>query len=484
MKRAFLIIALLFLTACAAGPDYHRPKVTTPAIYKEAYGAWHQASPRDAFHHGAWWEAYNDPVLNRLEKQVDVSNQTLKAAEAAYRQASAVEAETRSAFFPMAGVAGSIGKMHGTMPRPMLPESLAVGGSWEPDLWGRIRRETEGSTARAQASAADLAAARLSLQAALATDYFDLRAQDELKRLLKRIVETDKKSLQIGRYQYETGTGSTDDLLMAETRLENARAKAVKTDVWRARLVHAIAVLVGEPPADFSLPPQPYNYHVPDIPAGLPSGLLERRPDIAAAERMMAAANAKIGVATAAWFPDITLSASAGYTGMTLEKVLQAPMGFWAVGASFAETLFDAGRRSDHITAAKAGFDRSAAMYRQTVLTAFQQVEDGLSSLRILGQSCDEQNAATRHALRIEQLAQQQYESGTGNYGKFLTARTVWLKNRVALLKLRQSRLDASVGLIRALGGGWDVLQTTSDMDSASGIGMKKHNAKQSSTIN
>ncbi len=457
MKRAFLIVALLFLTACAVGPDYHRPKVATPAAYKEAYGAWHQANPQDVFHHGKWWEAYHDSVLNRLEKQVDVSNQDLKAAEAAYRQASVMAEETRSAFFPMAGISGSVGKMHGTMPRPMLPESLAVGGSWEPDVWGRIHRATEASAARAQASAADLAGARLSLQATLATDYFDLRAQDELKRLLERIVETDKKSLQIVRYQYKTGTGSADDVLMAETRLENARAQAVKTGVRRARLVHAIAVLVGKPPADFSLPPRAYSDYVPIIPAGLPSALLERRPDIAAAERMMAATNAKIGVATAAWFPDITLSTSAGYTGMTLDKVLQAPMGFWAFGASFTETLFDAGRRSDRVIAAKEGFDRIVAMYRQAVLTAFQQVEDGLSSLHVLDQSCYEQNEAVQHAHHIEQLAQHQYESGTGPYNKVLITRVAWLKNKVALLKLRQSRLEASVGLIRALGGGWDV---------------------------
>ncbi len=464
MKRVLslaVLTAVIVLTACTVGPDYHRPKVETPAFYKEAYGAWRQASPQDVFHHGAWWTVYNDSVLNRLEKQVDVSNQKLKAAEAAYHEARAMAAEAHSSLFPTAAAEGAVGKMRGTMPRPTAPESLTVGGSWEPDLWGRIHREIEGSTARAQANAADLAAARLSLQAVLAVDYFDLRAQDELKQLLERIVETDKKSLQIVRYQYDSGTGSSDDALLAETRLENARAKAIKTGVRRARLLHAIAVLVGDPPADFFLPLRPYNGYVPDIPAGIPSSLLERRPDIAAAERMVAAANAKIGIATAAWFPDITLSASAGYTDMTFDKVLQAPMGFWALGAGFTETLFNAGRRSDRITAAKAGFDRSAAMYRQTALTAFRQVEDGLSSLRIISQACDEQSAATRHTWRIEQLAKRRYESGTGDYRKELKARTVWLKNKIDLLKLRQSRLDESVALIRALGGGWNASQVT-----------------------
>ncbi len=478
MKHLFTIVvlvALAFVSACAVGPDYHRPPVETPAAYKEDYGPWHKAAPQNATIDGDWWRAYHDPVLNVLEKQIDVSNQPLKAALAAYREAAAVAAESRTALFPKADVAAEVGKMHGTMPRPMLPESLAVGGSWEPDLWGRIRRETESAAARTQASASDLAAARLSLQAMLATDYFDLRAQDARAQLLGDIVETDRKSLQIARYQYATGTGSADDVLMAETRLENARAKAVKTGVRRAQLVHAIAVLVGKPPADFSLAVRPYRDAVPVIPVGLPSALLERRPDIAAAERRMAAANAKIGVVTAAWFPDITLSASAGYTGMTLDKALQAPMGFWAFGAGFAETLFDAGRRADRITAAQAAFDRSVAMYRQTVLTAFRQVEDGLSSLRVLGQSYDEQNAAALHAKRTEQLAQRQYASGIGNYRKVLIGRAIWLKNKVALLKLHQSRLDASIGLIRALGGGWSISQETSPItDCTTGIVMKK----------
>jgi len=462
MKRIFRITALAVLAtlaACAVGPDYKRPPVETPASYKEDYGNWQQAKPQDEINRGAWWSIYKDPVLDDLEKQVDISNQNVKAAEAAYREAEAAVEETRSTLFPTVTMDTNVGDMHGTTPQPMMPESLYATADWAPDIWGRIRRNVEGSEAGAQVSAADLASARLSMQAVLATDYFDLRAQDELKRLLDRIAETDKKALQIVQYQYNTGTGAMADVLMAETQLENVQSKAVNAGIKRARLEHAIAVLVGKPPADIALAPAKYDDYVPDIPPGMPSALLERRPDIAAAERMMAAENAKIGVATAAWFPNIMLSASAGYTSMALHQLLMASNTFWVLGSAFAETLLDFGAREARIEKAHAGYDRSVAMYRQTVLTAFRQVEDELASLRILADQRKVQETAVTHARLTEELMMNQYMSGTVPYSSVLAAQTARLNNETTLLAVRESRLDASVALIEALGGGWNASQ-------------------------
>ncbi|MDE2029548.1 MAG: efflux transporter outer membrane subunit [Alphaproteobacteria bacterium] len=464
--RITALIVLTSLAACEAGPDYKRPPVETPASYKEAYGEWRQARPQDALDRGAWWTIYKDPVLDGLEKQVDLSNQNVKAAEAAYREAEAAVEETRSGLFPTVTADSTVGDMHGTMPRPMMPESLYGTASWVPDVWGRIRRDLEGSEAGAQVSAADLASARLSMQAALATDYFNLRAQDELKRLLDTIAETDKKALQIVQSQYDTGTGAMADVLMAQTQLENVQSKATNAGIRRAKLEHAIAVLIGKPPADLSLAAAKYIDYAPEIPVGVPSSLLERRPDIAASERMMTAANAKIGMATAAWFPDITLSASAGYTSMALKQLLQASNTFWVLGAGIAETLFDAGKREAKIEEAHAGYDRSVAMYRQTVLAAFQQVEDNLAALRILADQRKTQEAAVDHARLAERLAFQQYTSGTAPYNNVLTAQSTHLENEVTLLNIRQSRLNADVALIQALGGGWTSSQLSPESDS------------------
>ncbi len=448
--------SLILLTACEVGPDYKRPPVEVPATYKEA-GTWHQATPNDSAEHGTWWVVYKDPILDDLEQRVMVSNQTLKAAEAAYREANAIAEETRATLFPTLTVNAAAGRQSGPMPVPVSSNSLYAAAAWVPDIWGRIRRTLESDNANAEASAADLAAARLSMQATLATDYFDLRAQDELKRLLDLTVESNTKALQIVQHQYDTGTATMASVLAAQTQLESAKAQAINAEVRRAQLEHAIAVLTGEPPVGFSLEPKRFSNYVPEIPAGLPSALLERRPDIASAERMVAAANARIGVATAAWFPDLMLSASSGYDAMSLSNLLQASNAFWAIGPTLAETVFDAGGREAGIKKAHADYDRNVAVYRQTLLTAFQKVEDGLSDLRIMAEQEKAQEAATVHARIAEQLTLNQYTNGTTSYNNALIAQTARLRNEQALLMVRQSRLEASVALIKALGGGWDV---------------------------
>jgi len=456
--RITALSGLTFLAACAVGPNYQRPPVETPASYKEDFGEWRHAAPQE-IDRGAWWSIYKDPVLDDLEKQVDVSNQNLKEAEAAYREASAVVEETHASLFPSLSLNSSVGSQRGTMPTPMASDTLYGTASWTPDIWGRIRRGVESDEANAEASAADLAAARLSMQATLATNYFDLRAQDELKRLLDAMAEADKTALQIVQRQYDTGTGSITDVLAAQTQLEDVQAKAINAGVKRAQLEHSIAVLIGKAPADFSLPPKEFVDDTPDIPVGVPSALLERRPDIASAERMMMSANAQIGVATAAWFPNLTLSASGGFAGMALSKLLQASNGFWSVGPALAETIFDAGAREDRIEQTRAAYDKSVARYRQTVLTAFQQVEDNLSALRILAEQKKVQESSVAHARTTEQLMMHHYMGGLEPYNSVLMAQTARLNSEQAMLVVRQSRLDASVALIQALGGGWDASQ-------------------------
>ena len=458
MKRIIHMTGLLafsLLTACASGSDYQLPSVSVPVAYKEASGDWRQANQQDEITHGAWWSVYKDSILDNLEKQVNVSNQSLKEGEAAYREASAVAEETRSSLFPSLSLNASIGAQRGNMPSPMAPDTLYGTATWTPDIWGRIHRGLESDEENTKASAADLAAAQLSLQALLATNYFDLRAQDELKRLLDETVKTDKTALQIIRRQYNTGTGSVTDVLAAETQLENAQAQSSHANVKRARLEHAIAVLIGRPPADFSLPQKEFSAYVPEIPLGIPSALLERRPDIAAAERAMKSANAQIGVAASAWFPNLTLSASSGAASTTLGRLLQVSDGFWAVGPALAETIFDASTREALIAQKRAAYDQSVAHYRQTVLTAFQQVEDSLSDLRILAEEEKSQEASLDHARITEQLMGHHYMDGLEPYNSFLMAQTARLASERDLLVVRQSHLDASVALIESLGGGW-----------------------------
>ncbi len=455
LRYVLPFLSLSLLAACAMGPDYQRPSIDVPASYKEDYGAWRRATPQDETDRGAWWSFYKDPALNDLEKQVEISNQNLKAAEATWSEASAVVEESLASLFPTVAVNATSGRKVGTMPTLTATNSLYGSASWTPDVWGRIRRGVESDQAKAHASAADLASAKLAMQATLATDYFDLRAQDELKRLFDRATEVDTKALRIAQGQYTSGAGALADVLAAQTQLENVQAQSMNAAVRRAQLEHALAVLVGKPPAEFSLQPKFTIDPAPEVPLGLPSALLERRPDIASAERLVAASNAQIGVAQAAWFPNLTLSSSAGYAGEALSKLLQTSNSFWAVGPALAEAIFDGGAREARAKQASADYDRSVANYRQTVLAAFQQVEDGLASMRILAEERATQEAAVAHARAVEKLALSQYKRGVAPYADVLTAQSAELTNEQALLMTRQSRMDASVALIQALGGGW-----------------------------
>jgi NodT family efflux transporter outer membrane factor (OMF) lipoprotein len=458
MRRFFLLTAsVLSLSACAVGPDYERPALDTPDSFKEA-GAWQKAEPSDAIDRGAWWSVYQDPILDDLEKQVLVSNQNLKAAEAAYRAAVAAADQTRATLFPTVDVSGS-GTKSGKAGRGQ-PTSynVSANASWTVDVWGRIRRSVEADDANAEASAADLASAMLSAQAQLATAYFDIRMQDELKKLLDSTVEADKKILQITTNQYQAGITSKADVLAAQTQLESLQAQAINADVSRATLEHAIAVLTGKAPAGFFLPPDTSkHYRIPNIPAEMPSVLLQRRPDIASAERVVIAANAEVGVAEGAWFPNITLSASFGYAATMLGKLAQASTSLWSFGPTIAETIFDAGARAAAVEQAEATYDESVANYRQITLTAFQQVEDNLSTLRILGEQSKAQSSAVANARKSEQLTLNQYKEGIVPFNTVLTAETVRLSNEQSELSVQRSRLEASVALIQALGGGWDV---------------------------
>ncbi len=458
--------------SCAVGPNYHRPTAPVPQQFKEADG-WKPAQPREAASGAAWWSVYDDATLDDLEKQIDVSNQTLKASEAAWRQAVALVSQTRAGFFPTVGVSADATRSGGpgaggaaaaaaaaaagttVVSRPTNQFDLSGTASWDIDIWGKIRRTLESNAANAQASEADLAAARLSAQATLASDYIQLRVADEQKQLLDETVEAFKRSLQITQNQYTVGVVAKADVITAQTQLQGAQSQQIAIGVTRATLEHAIAVLIGKPPADFSLPPASLGAAVPVAPSGVPSSLLERRPDVAAAERSMAAANAQIGVAVAAYFPDLTLSGSYGFASSVTAGLLRAPNNLWSVGASASDALLDFGARSAQVRQARAGYDITVANYRQTVLTAFQQVEDELATLRILEQQYQVQDETVKSAILAAQLVLNQYKAGIVAYTAVVTAQATALSDAQTLLSIRQNRLTASVTLIQALGGGW-----------------------------
>ncbi len=477
--KALSATAAALLAACSVGPDYHRPSAPVPATYKEG---WKTGEPQDMTDRGAWWAIYKDPVLDELERQVDISNQNLKAAEAAYRQARAVVAQAQSGYFPTISVAASAtrsGQGRGSAASGLTSPSgvtrlsrgtqtqydLTADATWSLDLWGRIRRTVEGDVANAQASAADLASARLSAQATLAIDYFDLRANDELKRLLDAAVVAFTQSLQITRNQYAVGVAGQADVVTAETQLETTRAQSIAVGVQRAQFEHAIAVLTGKPPAEFAIAATPMPSNIPVAPTDLPSTLLERRPDIAAAERLMAAANAQIGAAEAAYYPDLTLSASYGFTNTSLDTLLRASNALWSVAPTLTETVFNGGLRGAQVDQARAIYDQNVATYRQTVLAGFQQVEDQLATLRILAQQAEVEANAVRLAREAERLTLNQYKAGTVAYTAVITAQTQALNNEQTELTILQNRLAASVTLIQALGGGWAATQLPSDAD-------------------
>lgn len=461
------------LGACATvGPDYHRPSVAAPQAYKEHPG-WKPVQPQDSADRGDWWQVYHDPVLDGLERQVSVSNQNLKAAEAAFRQARAAVAEARAGLFPTVNFNAGAQRSGSRSPTGSTASNYTagIGADWEPDLWGKIRRTVEASAATAQASAADLANARLSAQATLATDYFELRVQDEQKRLLDATSAAYARTLEITRNQFDAGYAAQADVITAETALRTVQAQAIHVGVLRAQLEHAMAVLIGKPPAEFSLAAAPLTMQVPEIPAGVPSTLLERNPAIASSEHALIAANAQIGVNLAAYYPNITLSGSAGFASATVGALLHADSALWSIGAQLAQVLFDGGARRARVDAAQAAYDQNVALYRQAVLNAFQQVEDQLAALRIMQQEAGVQQQAVQLALQAVTLTTNEYQAGTVPYTSVVTAQATELSNEQAALTLRESRLVASVALIEALGGGW----TSTQLPSAAQLSARPH---------
>ncbi len=464
LKIAGVTVALALLAACSVGPNYARPKAEIPAGYKEMDG-WKVARPNDQTLRGPWWEMFNEPELDALESQVNISNQNIAAGEAAFRQARALVQEARAQYFPTITVGiGVTNSSQSTtlgssnVRRAPTQYSLPVDVSWEIDVWGRIRRLVESSSASAQASAADLETARLSAQAELAQDYFQLRALDEQKRLLDETVIDFQKSLDLTHNRYAAGVASRADVLQAETQLKTTQAQAIDVGVQRAQLEHAIALLVGKPPAEVAVSVAPLtSTQPPPIPIGFPSEILERRPDIASAERRVAAANAQIGVAEAAYFPTVSLGGSGGFDSTSFAKWISLPSRFWSVGPAVSETVFDGGLRAGQTAAARAAYDASVATYRETVLTAFQQVEDNLAALRILEAEAQVQDEAVKAAQQTVTVVSNQYKAGIVSYLNVITAQTAALTNERTAINIMGNRLSAAVLLIKALGGGWDV---------------------------
>jgi NodT family efflux transporter outer membrane factor (OMF) lipoprotein len=448
---------LLALTACAVGPNYVRPNAPTPLGYKELPAppaGWAYARPADGTGGGDWWTSFGDPTLNTLEVRVTVNNQNIKEAEAAYRQAQALIGEAEAGLYPTLTAGGNVTRQQSDT-FTANSATLQTQANWTIDVWGSVRRSIESSRAAAQASAADLANARLANQASLATLYFDLSYQDELERLLRQTVTAYQSALTITRNQDQFGIAVPTDVITAQTQLENAQSQLINAGVLRAQYEHAIAALADVPPVDIDLPPRRLADTLPTIPVSIPSTLLQRRPDIAAAERTMQQQNAQIGVAVAAFYPTLSLSALFEYAGSPLSMLFNASHQAWSIGSSLAETVFDGGLRTSQVAAARAVYDESVATYRETVLTAFQQVEDQLSNLRILAQQAEVQNRADADAARAVTIALNEYTAGTQNYTTVVTEQTILLNDQETLLQIQLQRLVASVTLAQALGGGY-----------------------------
>jgi NodT family efflux transporter outer membrane factor (OMF) lipoprotein len=483
-----LVMAVL-ICGCTVGPKYHTPSVQTPAAYKEVtpenqkdIDNWKVAQPSDAVIRGNWWEVFDEPELNKLEEQVNVSNQSIVAAEASFMAERALVREARSQLFPTVTTSPSISRERispnlkefngssgagGTTPttpatKPFNDFSLPFDATWVPDLWGKIRNTVKSSAYGAQASAADLANTRLSMQADLAVDYFDLRSQDSLKQLLDSTVDAYKESLRLTQVLYQTGINNEETVAQAETQLETTEAQDTNVGILRAQYEHAIAMLVGQPASTFSIPVKALATVPPPIPYGVPSQLLERRPDVAAEERLVAQANAQIGIARAAYFPTITLSAAGGFESSSISDWFTWPSRFWSIGPTAAETIFDAGLRRATVQQYRSQYDETVANYRQNVLTAFQQVEDNLSGLRILSQEIEQQNVAINSSQKYLTIATSRWKLGLDPYLDVITAQTTLLSNQQTLVTLKIQQITSSVQLIEALGGGWDASQLPS----------------------
>jgi NodT family efflux transporter outer membrane factor (OMF) lipoprotein len=468
-----LVLLVVALEGCTVGPKYVRPSTPMTAAYKEAppasfkeAGPWRPANPADQKSRGNWWEAFGDPQLNQLEEQVATSNQDLKVFEARFREARAAIRFNRAAQFPTVSTAPTAAYAKNSDYSPSFPSKVQQAStgdfvlpfdlSYELDLWGRVRRSVAAAREEAQASGADYETAKLSLEAELAMDYFELRSADAQKQLLDDTVTAYTDNVQLTTGRFKGGVAPRADVAQAQTQLDTTRVQDTDVAVQRAQFEHAIAILIGKPPADFSLAETPLKSQPPDIPAGLPSDLLQRRPDIAAAERRMAEANQQIGIAKAAYFPTVSLNGTAGFAGTQASNWLTWPAGFWALGPAFAETLFDAGRRRATSESARANYDATVATYRQTSLTALQEVEDNLAALRILEDEAQQQDQAVAAAKDTLQLFTNRYKGGVDTYLQVITAETTELANERNAIDIQRRRMDASVLLVKALGGGWD----------------------------
>jgi NodT family efflux transporter outer membrane factor (OMF) lipoprotein len=468
-----LVLLIVALEGCTVGPKYVKPSVPTTPTYKEDTPAsfkeseqWQPAHPGDQASRGNWWEIFSDPELNKLEEQIADSNQDLKVAEARFREARAAIRFNRAAQFPTISTSPSASYVKNSDFSPSFPSKIQEANtgsfvlpfdlSYEVDLWGRVRRSVAAAREEAQATAADYQTAKLSLEAELALDYFELRSADAQKQLLDDTVKAYTDNLGLTLNRFKGGVAPKADVAQAQTQLDTTRVQDTDVTVQRAQFEHAIAILIGKPPADFSLAAAPLNNQPPSIPIGLPSELLQRRPDIAAAERRVAEANQQIGIARAAYFPTVTLAGTAGFAGTQGSNWFTWPSGFWAVGPALAQTLFDAGRRRATSESARANYDATVATYRQTSLIAFQEVEDNVAALRILENEGQQQKQAIASSEESLQLFTNRYKGGVDTYLQVITAQTIELANERNDIDIQRRRLDASVLLIKALGGGWN----------------------------
>jgi NodT family efflux transporter outer membrane factor (OMF) lipoprotein len=462
-----LLALSLALSACAIGPDYQRPQLQTPAQFKQIEG-WTQAKPGDVLERGSWWQLYGDSELNALVERLNITNQNLAASEAQYRQARALVRGARAAFYPsLSSSAGATRSGQGTGSQSASSGTnsnssgvstsydLSLNAAWELDIWGKLRRSLESSRAGFEASAADLAALKLSLQAELVQNYLQLRVLDDQQRLLDATVAAYARSLKLTENQYNAGIVPKSDVSQALTQLKSTQAQAIDLKWQRAQLEHAIAVLIGVPPSELSIAVREQLPALPEIPVALPSQLLERRPDVAAAERRVIAANAEIGVAEAAWYPDLTISASGGYRGSSFADWIDLPNRFWSLGPQLALTLLDGGARSAELERSEAAYDQTVAQYRQSVLDSFREVEDYLVQLRVLQEEAVIQQEALDAARESLRLIENQYKAGTVDFNSVVNVQATALSNERTNLSLLGSRLTASVQLIAALGGGW-----------------------------
>lgn len=465
-----LCLALLALAGagCRVGPKYVPPTTQAPPAFKElppagADGGWKPAKPGDELPKGKWWEVFNDPQLNQLEERVNLANPNLRIAEANYRQALAAVKSARAGLFPTVSVGPGLTTQQPSQNRSAVltqgstftTYQLLGSVAYEPDLWGRVRNSIEGNKALAQASEADLENVRLTLQTELASNYFQLLAADSQQQLLNDTVTAFERALQLTNSRYQGGIASRADVEQAKTQLETTRAQSVDVAAARAQLEHAIAVLVGEPVSNFGLKSKLLATAPPPIPVALPSELLERRPDIAALERRVAAVNASIGIAESAWYPVLTLTGQAGFQSVAFTRWFEWPSHLWAVGPALAQTVFDGGARKANLESVRASYDAAIASYRATVLTAFQEVEDSLSNLRILDHESEVQQRATESAQKSLDLALQQYKGGIQSYLQVVTAQSTLLNNQRQLVSLLQRRMVASVSLVKAVGGSY-----------------------------